>query len=123
MILFPAIDIKDGQCVRLRLGEMSEATVFNDDPAAQAAAFETQGFTYLHVVDLNGAFEGKPVNGAAVDAILKRVKMPVQLGGGIRDMATIEMWLAKGIRRVILGTIAEDRWCGSALCSDQIATY
>jgi phosphoribosylformimino-5-aminoimidazole carboxamide ribotide isomerase len=106
VILFPAIDIKDGQCVRLRLGEMSEATVFNDDPAAQAAAFETQGFTYLHVVDLNGAFEGKPVNGAAVDAILKRVKMPVQLGGGIRDMATIEMWLAKGIRRVILGTIA-----------------
>jgi len=106
VILFPAIDIKDGQCVRLRLGKMSEATVFNYDPAAQAAAFETQGFTYLHVVDLNGAFEGKPVNGAAVDAILKRVKMPAQLGGGIRDMATIEMWLSKGIRRVILGTIA-----------------
>lgn len=106
MILFPAIDLKDGQCVRLKLGEMDEATVFNDDPAAQAAEFEAQGFTYLHVVDLNGAFAGKPVNGAAVDAILERVKMPVQLGGGIRDLATIEMWLTKGIRRVILGTIA-----------------
>ena len=106
MILFPAIDLKDGQCVRLKLGEMDEATVFNDDPAAQAAEFEAQGFTYLHVVDLNGAFAGKPVNGAAVDAILHRVKMPVQLGGGIRDLATIEMWLTKGIRRVILGTIA-----------------
>jgi phosphoribosylformimino-5-aminoimidazole carboxamide ribotide isomerase len=106
VILFPAIDLKDGQCVRLRLGEMDQATVFNDDPAAQAAAFEAQGFTYLHVVDLNGAFAGKPVNGAAVDGILKRVKMPVQLGGGIRDLATIEMWLAKGIRRVILGTVA-----------------
>lgn len=106
MILFPAIDLKDGQCVRLRLGEMDQATVFNDDPAAQAAAFEAQGFTYLHVVDLNGAFAGKPVNATAVDAILKRVKMPVQLGGGIRDLATIEMWLAKGIRRVILGTVA-----------------
>ena len=106
MILFPAIDLKDGQCVRLRLGEMDQATVFNDDPAAQAAAFEAQGFTYLHVVDLNGAFAGKPVNATAVDAILKRVKMPVQLGGGIRDLATIEMWLARGIRRVILGTVA-----------------
>lgn len=106
MILFPAIDLKDGQCVRLKLGEMSQATVFNDDPAAQAAAFEAQGFSYLHVVDLNGAFAGKPVNGAAVDAILARVKMPVQLGGGIRDLATIEMWLGKGIRRVILGTVA-----------------
>lgn len=92
--------------MRLRLGEMDQATVFNDDPAAQAAAFEAQGFTYLHVVDLNGAFAGKPVNATAVDAILKRVKMPVQLGGGIRDLATIEMWLAKGIRRVILGTVA-----------------
>lgn len=106
MILFPAIDLKDGQCVRLKLGEMDQATVFNDDPAAQAAEFEEQGFIYLHVVDLNGAFAGKPVNGAAVDAILSRVKMPVQLGGGIRDLATIEMWLTKGIRRVILGTIA-----------------
>jgi phosphoribosylformimino-5-aminoimidazole carboxamide ribotide isomerase len=106
VILFPAIDLKDGQCVRLKLGEMDQATVFNDDPADQAAQFEAQGFTYLHVVDLNGAFAGKPVNGAAVDAVLARVKMPVQLGGGIRDLATIEMWLAKGIRRVILGTIA-----------------
>lgn len=106
MILFPAIDLKDGQCVRLKLGEMDQATVFNDDPADQAAQFEAQGFTYLHVVDLNGAFAGKPVNGAAVDAILARVKMPVQLGGGIRDLATVDTWLTKGIRRVILGTIA-----------------
>lgn len=106
MILFPAIDLKDGQCVRLKLGEMDQATVFNDDPADQAAQFEAQGFSYLHVVDLNGAFAGKPVNGAAVDAILARVKMPVQLGGGIRDLATVETWLTKGIRRVILGTIA-----------------
>lgn len=106
MILFPAIDLKDGQCVRLKLGEMDQATVFNDDPADQALVFERQGFTYLHVVDLNGAFAGKPVNGAAVDAILAAVKMPVQLGGGIRDLETIEAWLAKGIRRVILGTIA-----------------
>jgi phosphoribosylformimino-5-aminoimidazole carboxamide ribotide isomerase len=106
MILFPAIDLKDGQCVRLKLGEMSQATVFNDDPAAQARAFETQGFRYLHVVDLNGAFAGKPVNAPAVEAILAAVQMPVQLGGGIRDLATVEMWLGKGIRRVILGTIA-----------------
>jgi phosphoribosylformimino-5-aminoimidazole carboxamide ribotide isomerase len=106
MILFPAIDLKDGQCVRLKLGEMSEATVFNDDPAAQARAFEAQGFEYLHIVDLNGAFAGRPVNGAAVEAILAAVKMPVQLGGGIRDLATIEAWLAKGVRRVILGTVA-----------------
>jgi phosphoribosylformimino-5-aminoimidazole carboxamide ribotide isomerase len=106
LILFPAIDLKDGQCVRLKLGEMSQATVFNDDPADQAATFERQGFQYLHIVDLNGAFAGKPVNGAAVEAILKAVTMPVQLGGGIRDLATIESWLDKGIRRVILGTIA-----------------
>ncbi|MDX2156967.1 MAG: 1-(5-phosphoribosyl)-5-[(5-phosphoribosylamino)methylideneamino]imidazole-4-carboxamide isomerase [Hyphomicrobiaceae bacterium] len=106
MILFPAIDLKDGQCVRLKLGEMSKATVFNDDPAAQARDFEAQGFEYLHIVDLNGAFAGRPVNGAAVEAILSAVRMPVQLGGGIRDMATIEMWLAKGVRRVILGTVA-----------------
>ncbi|MEZ5855929.1 MAG: 1-(5-phosphoribosyl)-5-[(5-phosphoribosylamino)methylideneamino]imidazole-4-carboxamide isomerase [Hyphomicrobiaceae bacterium] len=106
MILFPAIDLKDGQCVRLKLGEMDAATVFNDDPAAQAADFERQGFEYLHIVDLNGAFAGKPVNAAAVEAILATVKMPVQLGGGIRDMATIEAWLGKGIKRVILGTIA-----------------
>ena len=106
MILFPAIDLKDGQCVRLKLGEMNAATVFNDDPAAQALAFERQGFKYLHIVDLNGAFEGKPVNATAVEAILKAIKMPAQLGGGIRDLATIEMWLDKGIRRVILWTVA-----------------
>ena len=106
MILFPAIDLKDGQCVRLKLGEMSQATVFNDDPAAQARAFEAQGFRYLHVVDLNGAFAGKPVNAPAVEAILAAVQMPVQLGGGIRDLATVETWLGKGIRRVILGTVA-----------------
>ncbi|MGQ0457959.1 MAG: 1-(5-phosphoribosyl)-5-[(5-phosphoribosylamino)methylideneamino]imidazole-4-carboxamide isomerase [Hyphomicrobium sp.] len=106
MILFPAIDLKDGQCVRLKLGEMSEATVFNDNPAAQALAFESQGFQYLHIVDLNGAFAGKPVNGAAVEAILAAISIPAQLGGGIRDLATIEQWLAKGVRRVILGTIA-----------------
>jgi phosphoribosylformimino-5-aminoimidazole carboxamide ribotide isomerase len=106
MILFPAIDLKDGKCVRLKLGEMDQATVFNDDPAAQAALFEAQGFKYLHIVDLNGAFAGKPVNGAAVEAILKAIKMPAQLGGGIRDLDTIEAWLIKGIRRVILGTIA-----------------
>ena len=106
MILYPAIDLKDGQCVRLKLGDMSEATVFNTDPAAQAASFEEQGFSWIHIVDLNGAFAGRPVNGAAVDAILARVRVPVQLGGGIRDLATIEQWLAKGVRRVILGTIA-----------------
>jgi phosphoribosylformimino-5-aminoimidazole carboxamide ribotide isomerase len=106
MILFPAIDLKDGACVRLKRGAMDEATVFNTDPAAQAAAFERQGFEYLHVVDLNGAFAGKAVNGAAVEAILGAVTMPVQLGGGIRDRAGIETWLEKGVRRVILGTIA-----------------
>ncbi len=106
LILFPAIDLKDGQCVRLKLGEMDQATVFNDDPAAQAKIFEDQGFEYLHIVDLNGAFEGKPVNAAAVEAILDAITMPVQLGGGIRDLRTIQMWLEKGVRRVILGTIA-----------------
>ncbi len=106
MILFPAIDLKDGNCVRLIKGEMDKATVFNDSPADQARAFETQGFEYLHIVDLNGAFAGAPVNGAAVDEILAAIKMPAQLGGGIRDMATIEMWLEKGIKRVILGTVA-----------------
>lgn len=106
MILFPAIDLKDGKCVRLRLGDMNDATVFNDDPAAQASAFEEQGFEYLHIVDLNGAFAGKPVNASAVEAILKAITMPAQLGGGIRDLATIETWLARGIRRVILGTVA-----------------
>ncbi len=106
MILFPAIDLKDGQCVRLKLGDMRQATVFNDDPAAQALEFENQGFEYLHIVDLNGAFAGKPVNASAVEAILAATTIPAQLGGGIRDMATIGMWLAKGIRRVILGTVA-----------------
>ena len=106
MILFPAIDLKDGQCVRLKLGDMAAATVFNDDPAAQALAFEQQGFEYLHIVDLNGAFEGRPVNGEAVDGILSAVTMPCQLGGGIRDIATVERWLERGIKRVILGTVA-----------------
>jgi phosphoribosylformimino-5-aminoimidazole carboxamide ribotide isomerase len=106
VILFPAIDLKDGQCVRLKLGDMRQATVFNDDPAAQALEFENQGFEYLHIVDLNGAFAGKPVNASAVEAILAATTIPAQLGGGIRDMATIGMWLAKGIRRVILGTVA-----------------
>ncbi|WP_338610772.1 1-(5-phosphoribosyl)-5-[(5-phosphoribosylamino)methylideneamino]imidazole-4-carboxamide isomerase [Pelagibacterium nitratireducens] len=106
MILFPAIDLKDGQCVRLKLGDMEQATVFNDDPAAQAKLFEGQGFEYLHVVDLNGAFAGESVNGTAVDAILKAVDFPVQLGGGIRTLAHIENWLNKGLARVILGTVA-----------------
>ncbi len=106
MILFPAIDLKDGQCVRLKLGDMEQATVFNDSPAAQARSFEEQGFEYLHVVDLNGAFAGESVNGSAVDAILQSVKFPVQLGGGIRTLAHIEAWLNKGLARVILGTIA-----------------
>ena len=106
MILFPAIDLKDGQCVRLELGEMSSATVYNENPAAQAKAFEDQGFKWLHVVDLNGAFEGQSVNGAAVEAILKATKNPVQLGGGIRTLKHIESWLTKGLSRVILGTIA-----------------
>jgi phosphoribosylformimino-5-aminoimidazole carboxamide ribotide isomerase len=106
VILFPAIDLKDGQCVRLKLGDMSQATVFNDDPAAQAQSFEAQGFEYLHIVDLNGAFAGKPVNAPAVEAILGAVKIPVQLGGGIRDLGTVEAWLGRGVRRVILGTVA-----------------
>lgn len=106
MILFPAIDLKDGQCVRLELGDMDKATVFNDDAGAQAAAFEAQGFEWLHIVDLNGAFEGKPVNAGAVEDILGAISIPAQLGGGIRDLATIEMWLGKGLRRVILGTVA-----------------
>jgi len=106
MILFPAIDLKDGQCVRLKLGDMAQATVYNADPAAQANAFEKQGFEWLHVVDLNGAFKGESVNGAAVEAILKATKNPVQLGGGIRTLDHIEVWLARGLARVILGTIA-----------------
>lgn len=106
MILFPAIDLKDGQCVRLKLGDMEQATVYNADPAAQAKAFEDQGFEWLHVVDLNGAFAGESVNGAAVDAILKATRNPVQLGGGIRTLAHIESWLSRGLARVILGTVA-----------------
>ncbi|AYG57437.1 1-(5-phosphoribosyl)-5-[(5-phosphoribosylamino)methylideneamino]imidazole-4-carboxamide isomerase [Rhizobium jaguaris] len=106
MILFPAIDLKDGQCVRLKLGDMQQATVYNPDPAAQARAFEDQGFEWLHVVDLNGAFAGETVNGAAVDAILKATKNPVQLGGGIRTLDHIENWLTRGLARVILGTVA-----------------
>lgn len=106
MILFPAIDLKNGQCVRLEQGDMARATVFNLDPAAQARAFAAQGFEYLHVVDLDGAFAGKPMNAQAVEAMLGSVTMPVQLGGGIRDLATIEAWLAKGIARVIIGTAA-----------------
>lgn len=106
MILYPAIDLKDGNCVRLLHGEMDKATVFSDSPAAQAKAFADAGFAWLHVVDLNGAFAGKPVNKAAVESILANTSVPVQLGGGIRDMATIELWLAAGITRVILGTVA-----------------
>ena len=106
MILFPAIDLKGGECVRLLHGDMAQATVFNTDPAAQAAAFEAQGFEFLHVVDLDGAFAGKPVNAEAVDSILSRVGMPVQLGGGIRELRTIEAWLSRGVRRVIIGTAA-----------------
>ena len=105
-ILFPAIDLKDGQCVRLRLGEMDSATVYNDDPGAQAKAFEDAGFEWLHVVDLNGAFAGESVNGAAVEKILAATRNPVQLGGGIRTLAHIEAWLEKGLARVILGTVA-----------------
>ncbi|MCW2247976.1 phosphoribosylformimino-5-aminoimidazole carboxamide ribotide isomerase [Azospirillum fermentarium] len=106
MILYPAIDLKDGACVRLVRGEMSQATVFNTDPGEQARAFQEQGFEWLHLVDLNGAFAGRPVNGDAVERILSSVTIPVQLGGGIRDLATIEMWLSKGMSRVILGTVA-----------------
>ena len=106
MILFPAIDLKEGLAVRLEQGDMARATVFNRDPAPQAHAFEPQGFKHLHVVDLDGAFAGKPINGAAVDRILDTVGMCVQLGGGIRDMATIDAWLEKGINRVIIGTAA-----------------
>ncbi|GGA21356.1 1-(5-phosphoribosyl)-5-[(5-phosphoribosylamino)methylideneamino]imidazole-4-carboxamide isomerase [Neptunicoccus cionae] len=106
MILYPAIDLKDGACVRLYKGEMDQATVFNDDPAAQAQAFVDQGCDWLHLVDLNGAFAGEPVNARPVEEILTNVKVPAQLGGGIRDMATIERWLSKGLQRVILGTVA-----------------
>ncbi len=106
MILYPAIDLKDGQCVRLLRGDMGSATVFGDDPAAQARAFAAAGCRWLHLVDLNGAFAGHPVNAEAVEAILAAVAIPVQLGGGIRDMATIERWLDRGLARVILGTVA-----------------
>jgi phosphoribosylformimino-5-aminoimidazole carboxamide ribotide isomerase len=106
MILFPAIDLKNGQCVRLEQGDMARATVFNLDPAAQAVSFAAQGFEYLHVVDLDGAFAGKPMNAQAVEAMLKAVKMPIQLGGGIRDLRTVEAWLDKGVARVIIGTAA-----------------
>jgi phosphoribosylformimino-5-aminoimidazole carboxamide ribotide isomerase len=106
MILYPAIDLKDGQCVRLLRGDMAQATVFGADPAAQARAFAQAGCRWLHLVDLNGAFAGAPVNGAAVEAILAAVTVPVQLGGGIRDRATLERWLERGVTRVILGTAA-----------------
>ncbi|HKA76793.1 MAG TPA: 1-(5-phosphoribosyl)-5-[(5-phosphoribosylamino)methylideneamino]imidazole-4-carboxamide isomerase [Pseudolabrys sp.] len=106
VILFPAIDLKEGLAVRLEQGDMARATVFHRDPAAQARAFEQQGFEYLHIVDLDGAFAGKPVNAAAVDRILETVGIPVQLGGGVRDTATVEAWLEKGVTRVIIGTAA-----------------
>ena len=106
MILFPAIDIKDGQCVRLEQGDMARVTVFEHNPAAQARLFENEGFEYLHIVDLDGAFAGKPINAPAVEQIVKSVGIPVQLGGGIRDRATVEAWLGKGVARVIIGTAA-----------------
>ena len=106
MILYPAIDLKDGNAVRLLRGEMDQATVFNEDPAAQARAFVEAGCEWLHLVDLNGAFAGEPVNAAPVEAILRECNVPAQLGGGIRDMATIEAWIEKGLARVILGTVA-----------------
>lgn len=106
MILYPAIDLKDGKAVRLLRGDMDKATVFSDDPAAQALEFVAAGCEWLHLVDLNGAFAGQPVNADAVEAILTQTQTPAQLGGGIRDMATIEMWLSKGLARVILGTVA-----------------
>jgi len=106
VILFPAIDLKDGVCVRLERGDMARATVFNRDPAAQAQHFAAQGFEYLHLVDLDGAFAGKPMNGTAVERVIAAIDIPIQLGGGIRDHATIEGWLAKGVTRVIIGTAA-----------------
>jgi phosphoribosylformimino-5-aminoimidazole carboxamide ribotide isomerase len=106
VIIFPAIDLKDGRCVRLRQGDMAQATVFNDDPAAQARDFETAGFEYLHLVDLNGAFAGRSVNASAIRDIIAAIKIPLQLGGGIRDRDAIEHWLSAGVARVILGTIA-----------------
>jgi phosphoribosylformimino-5-aminoimidazole carboxamide ribotide isomerase len=106
VILFPAIDLRNGQCVRLEQGDMARATVFNVDPAAQARSFVAQGFEYLHVVDLDGAFAGKPMNAQAVETMLKAITIPLQLGGGIRDIGTVEAWLAKGVARVIIGTAA-----------------
>ena len=106
MILFPAIDLKDGRCVRLKRGEMESATIFNNDPAAQACSFESAGFEWLHCVDLNGAFEGRSINGDAIAAIRKAIKLPIQLGGGIRDRGAIDAWLDVGIARIILGTAA-----------------
>ncbi|MDE3060648.1 MAG: 1-(5-phosphoribosyl)-5-[(5-phosphoribosylamino)methylideneamino]imidazole-4-carboxamide isomerase [Pseudomonadota bacterium] len=106
MILYPAIDLKDGKCVRLLRGDMDKATVFSESPADQAASFEKAGFTWLHLVDLNGAFEGKPINEMAVKSILSRIRIPVQLGGGIRNIDMIDTWLTAGISRVILGTVA-----------------
>jgi phosphoribosylformimino-5-aminoimidazole carboxamide ribotide isomerase len=106
VIIFPAIDLKDGRCVRLRQGDMAQATVFNDDPAAQARDFERAGFEWLHLVDLNGAFAGHSVNAPAIRAILSAIKIPMQLGGGIRDREAIESWLTAGVSRVILGTVA-----------------
>jgi len=106
VILFPAIDLKDGRCVRLVRGDMAQATVYNDDPAGQAAAFAAQGFAWLHVVDLDGAFAGQPMNARAVEAILARVTIPVQLGGGIRDRETVDAWLGRGIARIVIGTAA-----------------
>jgi len=106
VILFPAIDLKDGKCVRLVRGDPAQATVFNDDPVAQARAFEDQGFEYLHLVDLDGAFAGKPMNAAVVERVLESVKIPVQLGGGVRDIRTARAWLERGVSRVIIGTAA-----------------
>jgi phosphoribosylformimino-5-aminoimidazole carboxamide ribotide isomerase len=106
MILYPAIDLKEGRCVRLRQGDMAQATVFGEDPAAQAREFADSGFAWLHIVDLDGAFAGRPANREAVEAILKAVPLPLQLGGGIRDLGTVEAWLGRGVRRVILGTAA-----------------
>ncbi|MBE9558743.1 MAG: 1-(5-phosphoribosyl)-5-[(5-phosphoribosylamino)methylideneamino]imidazole-4-carboxamide isomerase [Proteobacteria bacterium] len=106
MILYPAIDLKEGHCVRLIQGDMEQATVFNDDPAAQAASFADAGASWLHLVDLDGAFAGKPMNARAVEAIVNEVDIPVQLGGGIRNLETIENWLSRGVMRVILGTVA-----------------
>lgn len=107
MILYPAIDLKDGRCVRLYQGDMEQATVFSESPGDQAAAFEREGFDWLHVVDLDGAFQGKPANEAAVRAILSRVRIPVQLGGGLRNMDVIAKWIDAGVSRVILGTVAQ----------------